>query len=107
VTVDPTALTLLIGAAGTTVVLIIKALSDKQLAAIRALSERTTAVESTAKVIEGHVNGAATRNAGIIQAQEQQLTMLRDQITDLKQTALLLSQTKAVIDAVVAPKADA
>ena len=61
-----------------------------------ALSVQLALLQGQTNVIEGHVNSAATRNAAIIAAQEQQLGMLRDQIADLKQTALLLAQSKAV-----------
>lgn len=67
------------------------------LASLRKVKEtgfKTDAVLEKSAVIEGHVNSAATRNAEVIAAQQTQLQMLREQVSDFKQTAMVLAQTK-------------
>jgi len=48
------------------------------------------------EVVKHATNSIATRDAGIIAAQAREIAMYREQLADLKQTALLLAQTKAV-----------
>jgi hypothetical protein len=81
------------------VALIIKALGENTRATMTAATEQALQlqhIQAKTDVVLGHVNSAASRNAAVIAAQETQLGMLRDQIADLKQTALLLAQTRAV-----------
>lgn len=93
-TFDATAIALVVGALAAGVVLIINAIGSNQRETAKALAELAT---KTA-VIEGHVNGAATRQSAIIAAQETQLAMLREQISKLETAAAVLIQ--------VAPKVE-
>lgn len=74
----------------TDIILIIGALSLGSVQIITAIRQ-----EKKLGVIEGHVNSAATRAAGIIEALSAQLLLQREVIDEQKRTAALLAQAVA------------
>ena len=67
-------------------------------ATILGIAQLITAIRTQTKmaIVEHATNSIATRDAGIITAQAREIALYREQLADLKQTALLLAQTKAV-----------
>lgn len=74
----------------TDIILIIGAVALGLVQVITALRQ-----QKQLSVIEGHVNSAATRDAGIIAAQTRELALQQEIITEQKRTAALLAQAVA------------
>jgi len=62
---------------------------------------RLDQVVQTSKVIEGHVNSAATRSIVERESLITEKTALRDTIEEMKKTAALLAQSAAITGTVV------
>ena len=89
---EATDIILIIGAVGGLVTIIggvVVRIIDARLASVKT---ELTAVASKTDVILGHVNSAATRDAGIILAKDGQIRLQQQLIDEQKQAAALLAQ---------------
>ena len=93
---NTTDIILIIGAVGTLVGVIggviVKIIEAKMNRTLIPVKEQMAVVATKTDVILGHVNSAATRDAGIIAAKDVQIRLQQQIIDEQKQTAALLAQ---------------
>lgn len=65
----------------------------------------TAGIASEVGIVSGHVNSAATASSTKIDSLEQQVTLLRELLSDQKATAAVLAQSQAAVAQVAATPA--